>query len=113
MSAPGQLRAGENEWAPLPKSGFLVGRIATAADVENGMAVFAASEVGLSGARQLPVQIPQYAQMRSDDGKLVPVVVVQAEEAAGLSLFGLRDFNDTAFVATAEEVILLGAEKPK
>jgi len=72
--------AGAQDWPPLPKQGFISGRVATAADVAAGNAVFAAS-VGGGGAGKstpLPIKIPQYAYYRKD-GTKIRVIVLQAE----------------------------------
>src|SRR5215468_11391687 len=68
------------DWPLLPKRGFISGRIATAADLAAGNAVFSGAVVGGAVGKSTPlrIQIPQYAYY-TEGGTKIPVVVLQAE----------------------------------
>lgn len=68
------------DWPPLPKQGFIRGRVATPADVAAGNAVFSAAVGGgaVGKATPLRIQIPQYAYYK-EGGTKTPVIVLQAE----------------------------------
>jgi hypothetical protein len=68
------------DWPPLPKQGFISGRVATAADVAAGNAVFSASVGGGAVGKSTPlrIKIPQYAYYK-EGGTKIPVIVLQAE----------------------------------
>lgn len=108
----GSAALAQTAWPPLPKDGFIVGRAATRADIAAGRAVFVAESNGVALGKPLPLKIPQYAWLR-EDGKKVPVIVLQAETAAGQSLVGALRANGTALVATLPEFELLGQQTPK
>lgn len=93
------------QWKPLPTSGFLAGRAAQVADVERGDAVFVAAVDDKVIGVPINITIPQYAYIRSSRAQ---VVVVQAEEANGLRMYGIRDFSGVETVALEEELELLG-----
>jgi hypothetical protein len=67
------------DWPPLPKQGFISGRVATPADVAAGNAVFSAAVTGGVGkSTPLRIQVPQYAYYK-EGGTKIPVIVLQAE----------------------------------
>jgi hypothetical protein len=68
------------DWPPLPKQGFISGRVATTADVAAGNAVFSASVGGGAVGKSTPlrIKIPQYAYYK-ESGTKIPVIVLQAE----------------------------------
>jgi hypothetical protein len=68
------------EWPPLPKVGFISGRVATPADVAAGNAVFSASVAGGAAGKATPIRIriPQYAYYK-EGGTKIRVIVLQAE----------------------------------
>jgi hypothetical protein len=68
------------DWSPLPKQGFISGRVATPADVAAGNAVFSAAVGGGGVGKSTPlrIQIPQYAYYK-EGGTKIPVIVLQAE----------------------------------
>ena len=72
--------AATQNWPPLPKQGFISGRVATAADVAAGNAVFSASVAGgaVGKSTALRIRIPQYAYYK-EGGTKIPVIVLQAE----------------------------------
>jgi len=72
--------AASQDWPPLPKQGFISGRVATHADVAAGNAVFSASVGGGAVGKSTPIaiEIPQYAYYK-EGGTKVPVIVLQAE----------------------------------
>src|SRR5215510_10539464 len=72
--------AATQDWPPLPKQGFISGRIATPADVAAGNAVFSAAVSGGAVGKSTPlrIQIPQYAYYK-EGGTKIPVIVLQAE----------------------------------
>ena len=95
----------------LPATGFLTGRAATEKDVEDGNAVFVAKVGDKSIGTPVPIAIPQFAFWSHPDGKTL-VVIVQAEEANGMQLFGFRDASGNETVATGPEIELLGTSRP-
>jgi hypothetical protein len=68
------------DWPPLPKQGFISGRVATTSDVAAGNAVFSASVGGGAVGKSMPlrIKIPQYAYY-NESGTKIPVIVLQAE----------------------------------
>src|SRR5215470_11150058 len=68
------------DWPPLPKQGFISGRVANAADVAAGNAVFSASVGGGAVGKSTPIRIkiPQYSYYK-EGGTKIPVIVLQAE----------------------------------
>ena len=105
----GTSAGAEPAWPPLPTSGFLVGRPASQTDVSNGDAIFALGIKGKIIGRPLSIQIPQYAVLKETKER---VIVVQAEEANGLRILGVRTFNGKATAAMQHEVELLGTQRP-
>jgi hypothetical protein len=95
----------------LPTTGFVSGRAATEQDVEAGNAIFVAKAEGVIIGKPIAVTIPQYAYWTQPTGKTL-VVIVQAEEANGMRLFGLRDAAGSETVATEPEIELLGTATP-
>ena len=99
-------------WPPLPTTGYIRGRVATAADVESGNAVFAAcvGEVG----QPLHFAIPQYGLWHDPvTGRVEPVIVVEAEWFEGDSMFGLRQIpTGKDAMATIADLQLLGQTLP-
>src|SRR5437867_11632450 len=101
-------------WPQLPHQGFIRGRAATKADVSAGNAVFVASQDAVGEAiisRPIAITIPQYAYF-NDDGRKLPVVVVQAEEARGKQLVGARDLDGKPIVGFITDFELLGNVSP-
>lgn len=105
------------DWPPLPKAGFISGRIATEKDVAERNAVFAPKASGtIAGkSRAIDIVIPQYAYVRDDKtGARRPAVIVQAEETQALQVVGVR-FTDAPGQAihALESIELLGTKPPK
>ena len=98
------------EWPPLPTTGFISERAAETIDVQNGDAVFAAAVGEKVIGRPIAIAIPQYATVR-DSGE--QVVVVQAEEANGLRMYGVRNLSGVETVIAEAELNLLGTNKPQ
>jgi len=99
-------------WPPLPKTGFIVGHAATQADVDAGNAAFVAAVNGVSIGVPIKITIPQYAYYK-ENGKKLPVVVIQAEEAQGQKLVGARQANGQDVVGLITDFELLGNVQPK
>src|SRR4249919_2139159 len=97
----------ERNWPPLPTSGFISGTPATENDLQAGDAVFVQA-AGLVEA--LNILIPQYGWLEDDAGSERLMVVVQAERSDAGEILGLRDFDGNEFVATVEEVRLVGTK---
>jgi hypothetical protein len=95
----------------LPSTGFISGRAATEKDVEDGNAVFVAKVEDKIIGTPIAITVPQYAFWSRADGKIL-VVIVQAEEANGMRLFGFRDAAGEETVATGPEIELLGTTRP-
>ncbi|MTT51132.1 hypothetical protein F1529_01415 [Alcanivorax sp. VBW004] len=95
---------------PLDTYGFVSGRAATEADVSAGDAVFLFKEDGLIIGQPLDIQVPQYAVFRgSNEAASGYVIIVQAEQAAGIPVVAARFFSDGKVVTgTPEEFTLLG-----
>jgi hypothetical protein len=95
-------------WPVLPTSGFITGRVATEADIKRGDAVFLTESDGKPDGEPASIRIPQYAYLIEGDSKRRPVVVVQAQTNERGTILGMRDANGKEYVATREEVVLLG-----
>jgi hypothetical protein len=82
-------------WPPLPKSGFVAPRVATADDVEAGNAIFSISKDGSVG-RVAEIDVPQFAFYLDGQNK-VPAIILQAEysvdEALYFELLGTNNPN--------------------
>jgi hypothetical protein len=104
-------------WPKLPEAGFLSGRSAKVGDVDRGEAVFSQRTDDGFLAEPYPIDIPQYANWRDEDGTKIPVIVFQAErhiaDKDGDPIFGLRGLDGESIVATAPEVELLGTAIPR
>jgi len=94
-----------DKWPPLPVQGFISGRPAQLDDVRAGSAVFVAAVDSVVIGKPLSIQIPQYAQLRATRE---PAFVVQAEEARGIKMFGVRKFDGSDAVVTEQDLELLG-----
>jgi hypothetical protein len=99
-------------WPVLPKSGFITGRVATEADIKRGDAVFLSLIDGKPDGAPAAIPVPQYAYLVGQDGRRRPVVVVQAQTNARGTFLGMRDVKGEEYVATREEVVLLGSTHP-
>jgi hypothetical protein len=98
-----------SEWPPLPSKGFVTGRPAHVSDVKNGDAVFVAAVKDVVIGKPLPISIPQYALLHNNHER---VIVVQAEEANGMKLIGVRGLDGKEAVVTDTDLELLGTEMP-
>lgn len=98
-----------SEWPPLPSQGFITGRPAHQADVISGNAVFVAAIKDVVIGKPLPIPIPQYALMRDTHER---VILVQAEAANGMKLFGVRGLDGKEAVVTEADLELLGTQMP-
>jgi len=97
-------------WPPLPTHGFIKGRPAQKEDVARGDAVFVATVNNVVVvSKPLGIAIPQYAMLRDTHQR---VILVQAEEANGVTLYGLRRLNGKEIVVKDTDVDLLGTERP-
>jgi hypothetical protein len=105
----GTMAGATSDWPPLPSKGFITARPAQKSDVSNGDAVFVAAVGDLVIGKPLPISIPQYALLH---GKHERVIVVQAEEANGMKLFGVRGLDGKETVATETDLELLGTQIP-
>jgi hypothetical protein len=99
-------------WPTLPKTGFIAGRPATLQDVADGNAVFSAEKDGKVIGVPLPIEIPEYAYWDDGKGHKIPVIVIQAERANGLEVFGLRNPEGQYLACTGPELTLLGRTHP-
>jgi hypothetical protein len=101
-----------NVWPELDAARCISGRSARAEDAEEGRAVFYLVDGdGQPMGVPVEVEIPQYGYLIDDTGK-VPVLLVQAEDAGSGPTYGLLDSLGGEYVATAEEVQLLGRSLP-
>ena len=97
----------------LPNTGFISGRPAKEKDVVDGNAIFVAKVGGAAVGKPIKIVIPQYAYLVGNDQKPILVVVVQAEEANGIKLFGVRDATGKERVTTSTDLQLLGIKPPE
>lgn len=105
--------AAPSAWPALPTSGFVFGRLATHNDLSNGNGVFLFEVAGKPITRPTQkVQIPQFAYLKEKRGNRRPVVVVQAELLEGDLTLGLRDADGKEYIASGDEVELLGTTHP-
>jgi hypothetical protein len=110
-------KRGIYDWPELPARGFVVGRAATVEDIDLGEAIFCQQSGQENLAKPWPVQIPQYALLRDENGALIPAVLVQAEahitDPEGEPIYGLRLMDGSEVVATGGEVELQGMAQPR
>jgi hypothetical protein len=99
-------------WPPLPTTGFISGRPATDKDVADGNAVFVLKAYGTYFGKPLDIVIPQYAYLTKRGDKRVPVIVIQAEQARAIKLFGVRALDGDPSVVKDFELQLLGTKPP-
>ena len=105
----GTTMALSSEWPLLPSQGFISGRPAHKGDVENGNAVFVAAVKDVIIGKPLPISIPQYALLNDNRER---VILVQAEEANGMKLFGVRGLDGKEAVVMETDLELLGTQIP-
>jgi hypothetical protein len=101
----------ENSWPALPSSGFTAGRPASQADVAAGNAGFAVGDGTDIVGTPLTISIPQYAFF-NDNGTMVPVVLIQAEQAQGKELAAGKKTDGTIVVGFMSDFTLLGTAPP-
>jgi hypothetical protein len=99
-------------WPALPATGFVSGRPATDKDVADGNAVFVLKAYGVYFGKPLDIVIPQYAYLLKKGDKPVPVIVIQAELARNIKLFGIRGLDGDVSVVKEPQLQLLGAHPP-
>ncbi|HEV2626642.1 MAG TPA: hypothetical protein VGV62_16310 [Xanthobacteraceae bacterium] len=99
-------------WPPLPTSGFIAGRPATAKDVADGNAIFVLRAYGAPFGKPLDITIPQYAYVTKRGQQPVAVIVVQAEQGKGIKIFGVRDRSGKPVTARESEIQLMGTNPP-
>jgi hypothetical protein len=102
--------AQEIKWPILPSTGFISGRAATQKDLEAGNAVFVSQVGNVVIGTPLKMEIPQYAY-HLENGKKIPVIIVQAEEAKNNIIIGARNINGGELVGLLNEFELLGTIK--
>jgi hypothetical protein len=97
---------------PLPVTGFIKGRAATAADVASGNAAFVIDAGGKSIGRPLNIDIPQYGLLHDDKTNTdTPVIVTQAETNGTLEVAAyIRVADKKVGIATLKEIRLLGTD---
>ena len=98
-----------SEWPALPSKGFVAGRPGQKSDVANGDAIFVAAVKDVVIGKPLSISIPQYALLLKNRER---VIVVQAEEANGIKLFGVRGLDGKEAVVTETDLELLGTRMP-
>jgi hypothetical protein len=112
LTFAGISRGAEQAWPALPNKGFISGRAATAKDVAGGNAVFVAARNGVTIGIPIGVTIPQYAHLSGEGGTVTRVIVVQAEAANGIKLFGVRDLQGKEYVVKDTDLRLFGTKPP-
>lgn len=108
LSSCSQAAPSHIAWPALPTHGFVAGRAATQEDVAVGNAAFA---TGSAQSTPLQIEIPQYA-LYKDEGKKIPVILVQAEAAAGKQIAAGRTLEGGEVVGMLSDFELLGVRKP-
>src|SRR5215475_13343381 len=112
--------AATQDWPPLPKQGFTSGRVATAADVAAGNAIFSAAVGGGAVGKSTPIriEIPQYAYYE-EGGTKIPVIVLQAERVdiqgattTQMSSVGAVRLDGKKFIGLLTSFELLGRTPP-
>ena len=58
------------------------------------------------------IMIPQYVYLIDGPSTKIPVIIVQAEEANSIRLFGVRDLGGKEHVAKESDLELLGDKPP-
>jgi hypothetical protein len=111
------------DWPPLPKQGFISGRVATPADVAAGNAVSSPVVGGGAAGKSTPlgIKIPQYAYYKEGETK-IPVIVLQAErvdiqkqggEVAQMTWVGALKPDGKKVIGLLTNFELLGTVRPK
>jgi hypothetical protein len=95
----------------LSKVKSVSGRSATEVDVKAGAAVFQLRDGEVSIGSPINIPIPQYA-LFNDEGTLVPVIVIQAEQARGQRLIGAIDALGQPIAGLFTDFKLLGNQRP-
>lgn len=90
---------------------FTSGRAASELDVKAGKAVFVLKDGETPIGRAMNIKLPQYAYFL-DNGKKIPVVVIQAEEARGQRMMGGIDSSGTPVAGFLTDFELLGTKLP-
>ena len=112
--------AAAEDWPPLPKQGFISGRVATPADVAAGNAVFSTAVGGGAVGKSTPIriEIPQYAYYK-EGGTKIPVIVLQAEradiqgaKAVQMDSVGAVKLDGKKFIGLLTSFELLGRTPP-
>lgn len=103
------------DWPELPKTCFVSRRPATVSDLNQGCSAFLIGGSEKSAGTPLSIQIPQYAfHVDGASGKKTPVIVLQAEEHAGIKAVGYREAHTSRTgAALLSEMQLLGTSKPR
>lgn len=112
--APLQVKGTAIRWPDLPKECFVSARPATVTDMKKGCAAFMMGQADTSTGAPLNIKIPQYAwHVDQKTGEKTPVIVIQAEQGAGIAVVGLKEVGSSSLeVALLKEMILLGGKKP-
>lgn len=108
------MTLGPHAWPDLPERAFVRGRPATESDVNAGHAAFVLQPQGSDVPRALRIAIPQYAYHRdAETGVRTPGIVIQAEQAAGTRIVGMRKLDGGELMAgLVEEFEFLGTNRP-
>jgi hypothetical protein len=106
------MTAGAEEVLPeITKVKFVSGRAATEVDVNTGAAVFQLRDGEISIGDPIDIPIPQYALL-NDEGSLVPVIIIQAEQAKGQRLIGAIGASGQFIAGLFTDFQLLGKQRP-
>lgn len=107
------LNANELNWPDLEKFGFVSGRHATEQDIADQKAIFVAkTDDGYIGT-PIDIELPQYAIYTDEkDGQKYQVIVIQAEKAQGMEIYGAININDgSGLISIPADFQLLGNKK--
>ncbi len=103
----------DSSWPELAEVGFVSGRAATDADAEAGRAAFVIKIDDKVIGEPLDIAVPQYAYHLDGDIR-TPVVIIQAEQAGGVSALGFLNIETLEIGAgLVTEFELLGTDRSK
>jgi hypothetical protein len=89
-----------SKWPEVPAT---KNRLADENDVREGRAVF--YQIGEAAVAIWPAGLPALAVLTNEEGRRIPVVVIQAERSPnGRTIAGARYFDGGNLVCTAEEL---------
>lgn len=100
---PLSLAAQEAEWPDLNAFKYVSGRVAKEADLANKSAIFILKDGGDYIGVPIDMELPQYAIYTDGEvNKKIRVVIIQAESAQGVNMYGGIDIRDGSGVVSLD-----------